>query len=468
MQELLLLAADEVAERELCLGQSIDSFLLQRGFTVLRRSVGRNWVGRQVRNAEVAFCIIGASKQRPEDAIRLVAQIREANPKMPIVLLAAATHLDVAVAALRAGVNDYLKCPLDLGELSAAMDRLLHKSGASSTVPSAARAAPMIDEVLIGASPAIRNLRTYLPKLAATDACVLLTGETGTGKDLTAELIHANSVRRAKPFVCINCAAIPDALVESELFGYERGAFTGADAKNEGKLHVARGGTLFFDEIGDMSLTAQAKILRAIESKEIQRLGGKAGIPVDIRVISATNCDLERLVTEARFRRDLFFRLNVCRAHLPPLRERIEDIPLLLNHFVNQLNRRFEGNVEGLTEEVLEYLLSYHWPGNVRELKNLVETMFVSRSSGTFTIEELPEQFRKHVVKSQAISAADERTHLLVTLSANNWNKTKTARKLNWSRMTLYRKLAKYNILKTGKLPQGNTERKGVTLSQTV
>jgi len=299
---------------------------------------------------------------------------------------------------------------------------------------------------MVGQSARIRDIKAYIAKLAATDCSVLITGETGTGKELVAQLVHASSQRRRKPFVCINCAAIPDTLVESELFGYERGAFTGAHGLYEGQLKLADAGTVFFDEIGDMSSHAQAKILRVMESPEIHRLGGRRGIPLDIRVIAATNQDLDRLVADGKFRRDLYFRLNVARIHLPPLRERREDILFLIDHFIGELNRRYGMEVEGFTDDALEILFGYDWPGNIRELKNLLEAVFLGCPPRRISRVELPEPLRQRTATSDE-RPAEELDRLLVALHSTNWNKSRAAKQLEWCRMTLYRKMAKYHLM---------------------
>jgi len=298
---------------------------------------------------------------------------------------------------------------------------------------------------MIGTSPAMQEIKTYLGKVAAADCNTLITGETGTGKELAAAFIHQNSRRRQQPFVCINCAAIPDSLLESELFGYERGAFTGAHALKEGKLKLADGGTIFFDEIGDMSPYAQAKILRAIEGKAVDRLGGKKSIPLDIRVIAATNRNLEQLMAEEKFRSDLYFRLNVASVHLPPLRERKEDLLALCNFYIDEMNRQFGQDIKGLTEEALTSFLHYGWPGNVRELRNLIEAAFVNHPSRKIALADLPPQFRKRLHEAAELPQ-DERDQLLDALFSTNWNKSLAAQKLQWSRMTLYRKMTKYHL----------------------
>jgi len=274
---------------------------------------------------------------------------------------------------------------------------------------------------------------------------VLITGETGTGKELAAQLIHRNSRRSARPFVAINCAAVPDTLLESELFGHERGAFTGAHVSREGKLQHASGGALFLDEIGDMSLVAQAKILRAVESRVVQRLGSNQDTPVQVRVLAATNQDLETLTREKKFREDLYFRLNVVRLALPPLRERLEDIPELVEHTMRDLQQRHQGPVRRIEDDLVRRLQTYHWPGNVRELRNLLESMVVLSASRSVGVSDLPSHV-KHTLRSSAPGHGDERSRIIGALTSTDWNRNKAAAILSCSRMTLYRKMVKYSI----------------------
>jgi len=298
---------------------------------------------------------------------------------------------------------------------------------------------------MIGNSLAIWRLKTYLGKVAMTDSHVLITGETGTGKELAAQYIHQHSTRRAKPLIMINCAALPDGLLESELFGYERGAFTGALSSYAGKLKLADGGTVLFDEIGEMSPYAQAKILRVIESKEVYPLGGRRSVPINIRIMAATNRDLDHEMASNGFRQDLYFRLNVARIRLPPLRERKEDLPLLIDYFAQKLSADFGRERLGFNDKAIEVLQHYEWPGNVRELMNLIERIFIDPPAGNIDAEDLPESMRRSPI-SRRDAAPGERELLLYTLSQTNWNKSKAAEQLHWSRMTLYRKLAKYHI----------------------
>jgi len=289
------------------------------------------------------------------------------------------------------------------------------------------------------------ELREYIGKVGRSEASVLITGPTGSGKERVAESIHSSSPRRDRAFLCVNCAAIPDSLLESELFGYERGAFTGAQEGCPGMLRVASGGTVFLDEIGEMSLGAQAKILRVLENREVFPLGARRMVSIDVRFIAATNQDLEPLIAENRFRQDLFYRLNVARLSLPSLKEHKEDIPELFAHYVNDFNRRYGGTVGQPTQELLEQLLTYEWPGNVRELRNLVEAIFIDPPDGPVSLESLPDSF-KRIFSRTVVASIGERERLVSALYRTNWNKSQAASQLNWSRMTLYRKISKYQI----------------------
>lgn len=262
---------------------------------------------------------------------------------------------------------------------------------------------------------------------------------------MVAQLIHENSGRRYRPFVCLNSAAIPDSLIESELFGYERGAFTGAQAPYDGKLAAAHRGTAFLDEIGDISASVQAKILRAIESKRIYRLGSNQGQNLDIRVLAATNRDLESAAKQGGVRSDLYFRLNVLRIEIPPLRERVEDLPPLVDHYIRQFNEKFRRNIAGLRPGSLDLMAHYQWPGNVRELRNFIEVVFVNLPLSMEGEVDLPVEVFRQFSKSVPFQTT-ERTRMLRVLSASNWNKTDAAKALHWSRMTLYRKMNHYKV----------------------
>jgi transcriptional regulator with PAS, ATPase and Fis domain len=279
-----------------------------------------------------------------------------------------------------------------------------------------------------------------------TDSSVLITGETGTGKELVAEFIHKSGARRNKPFVCVNSAALPDSLLESELFGFEKGAFTGAVNKYPGRLRMAHNGTIFFDEIGDLSLGAQAKLLRAIESREVFPLGGWRSVSIDVRLIAATNRDLDTATAAGAFRQDLFYRLNVVRIELPPLRNRKEDIPRLVEHFVGVNNRELRRHVAGFHPEALALLKSYDWPGNIRELRNVVEVAFINTCTEQIDVCDLPDPLRRSFHKQVK---TDSRETLVNTLLATNWNISRVAYEMQCSRMTVYRKMAQHQIFRS-------------------
>ena len=308
---------------------------------------------------------------------------------------------------------------------------------------------------MIGTSAALQQVRLSLAKVASSNCTVLITGETGTGKELAAEFIHRNSSRRNRPFACINCAAIPDTLLESELFGHSRGAFTGAEEDREGLLAAANGGTVFLDEIGDMSLMAQAKLLRVIEKKEVCHIGGTRSKQLDLRFLAATNQDLAAMAGRGSFRKDLFFRLNVAHIHLPPLRERKEDIPVLLEHFCRDFNFAPGARLAEFSEECLLFLLHYDWPGNIRELKNLIESLSIGGMPPQVGKEHLPGHLHRRAEESwgdegwsevHARSHQSERDSLISALAWAKGNKSAAAKRLHWSRMTLYRKMAKHNL----------------------
>ena len=299
--------------------------------------------------------------------------------------------------------------------------------------------------MMVGSSTLAQAIKRDMAEIADSASTVLITGETGTGKELAAEFIHANSSRRNKALVCVNCAAIPESLLESELFGHAKGAFTGADSFRDGLFTSADGGTIFLDEIGDMSLCAQAKILRVLEKKEVCRVGSTRGKQLDLRFVAATNQDLEGMASRGAFRKDLYFRLNIARIHLPPLRERPEDIPSLLFHYCNDFSDKTGKPVPDFSEASLRCLVSYEWPGNIRELKNMVERLFLRRVPQTVSIEHLPPTVRR-LLEESGEALPVERQQLLAALFECKWNKSEAAKKLHWSRMTLYRKIAKYQI----------------------
>ena len=304
---------------------------------------------------------------------------------------------------------------------------------------------------IIGKSKPMRELFALLENVAETDSTVLIYGESGTGKELVARALHYNGPRREGPFVAVNCAALPESLLESELFGYERGAFTGATRSKPGRFELADGGTLFLDEVGEMGPSVQAKLLRVLDRKEFERLGGTRTIRTDVRIIAATNRDLEADVASGRFRRDLFYRLNVVSIRLPPLRERKEDIPLLVEHFVRKFNERMGKKVKGVSPEAMRLLMDYDWPGNVRELENAIESAFVMGKGDLITPEDLPEAVRGRegsaVPEGKGLLDEGERRAILEALERTGWRKGEAAKVLGVSRATLWRKMKKHGLI---------------------
>jgi DNA-binding NtrC family response regulator len=374
----------------------------------------------------------------------MARDVREKNPTAPIILLNRHSSEERAIAALRAGVTDYFKTPYSDADVA---DRILRNlSRVNPPNQSVDHRNPDRQYAeFIGESARMLEIKARLEQISRTDCSVLITGETGTGKERVADLIHQRGARRAMPLVRINCAALPDSLLESALFGYEHGALRGTNTSFEGKLKLAEGGTVFLDEIADLSPYGQATVLRVLEAKEAYRLGGKRNIHFDFRLIAATNRDLERLVAENRFRKDLFFRINVARIHLPMLNERREDIPLLIDHYLQKYNARFGRQIEGLAPEAWSSMLLYDWPGNVRELHNTLEAILIGRNQGQITAEDLPQHVRSRRLANEQ-SASNERDLLLSVLSECRWNKREAAKRLGCSRMTLYRKMAGYRI----------------------
>jgi two-component system nitrogen regulation response regulator NtrX len=305
-------------------------------------------------------------------------------PEMEVVMISGHANIDMAVRAVKGGAFDFLEKPLSLDKVLTVCRNALAIGKLREENRRLQKNVLLAHKELIGDSPAINSVRTLVTQAAASDARILITGENGTGKEVVARAIHFRSTRAEHPFVEVNCAAIPETLIESELFGHEKGAFTDAVSSRKGRFEIARGGTLFLDEIGDMSLSAQAKVLRVIQEQKMERLGGEKTIETDVRIVAATNKNLEEACASGRFRQDLYFRLNVIPIHIPPLRERPDDIPLLLCYFLKEMEREIR-----LEDDALELLVSHDWPGNVRELRNLAERIAVMHSGGSISGKEL-------------------------------------------------------------------------------
>ena len=388
--------------------------------------------------------VVLASTTMDPDAMRVTKRVRSIDQACPLLIMTASISADAAICAMRAGASDMLEQDAPREKIVATLKSLaVRRPGRAG---STSENCELIDgHRLAGTGAMMRQIRSQIARIASADVSVLITGETGTGKELVAQLIHRNSRRSSRPFVAINCAAVPDTLLESELFGHERGAFTGAEVAREGKLQHASGGILFLDEIGDMSLMAQAKILRAVESRVVQKLGSNQDMPVQVRLLAATNQNLEALTKEKKFREDLYFRLNVVRLALPALRERLEDIPELVEHTMRDLQLRHRGPVRRIEDALIRRLQEYHWPGNVRVLRNILESMMVLSSSRSVGVSDLPLHV-KNAVRASSREFHDERSRIIGALTSADWNRNKAAEILCCSRMTLYRKMVKYSI----------------------
>ncbi|MGE0221997.1 MAG: sigma-54 dependent transcriptional regulator [Acetobacteraceae bacterium] len=369
----------------------------------------------------------------------LLRKARFAFPLARVIVCESDGSQAAAVDAFRAGADDFISIESDESERASLLAR--HLAAVAET-----SAESQEHGGLIGESGTMRDLRGFIRRLAPSSVTVLITGETGTGKDCAALLLHRLSRRATGPLVALNCAAIPEALLEGELFGYERGAFSGALSAYPGKLKLADGGTLFLDEIGELSLAGQAKVLRAIETREVYRLGARTPTRFDVRIVAATNRDLAAEMEAGRFREDLFYRLAVARVPMPPLRERPEDIAPITRHLLQDLAASAGQETPRLDDAAAAALEAYRWPGNVRELRNALEVAMVSADAGRIRARDLPASITGAGAPS-APKPADERAHLLEALARAGGNKSLAAQALNCSRMTLYRKLARYGLV---------------------
>jgi two-component system response regulator HydG len=384
------------------------------------------------------------------DGMELQARIHAIDATIVVIMMTAFASVDTAVRALKQGAFDYVTKPIDPDELSHLVGRALkeRKLEAENTQLRETIAELSSGDFIVGDSPAMRNVMAMIAQVAETNATVMIRGESGTGKELVARTIHANSARRFFPIVPVNCGALPDTLLESELFGHEKGAFTGAQFRRKGRLEMADNGTLFLDEIGTISHKMQVDLLRVLESSEVMRLGGSRPVKLDFRVICATHEDLERAVAEGRFRQDLYYRLNVFAIKLPALRERREDIPALAKHFLDKLAKEMDKRVSEISPEAMQKIAAHDWPGNVRELANAIERAMVVSRNGVIAPDDLPFATTggTGVVPGAGSLAEMEKVHIAATLARTGWNITQAADVLEIDRATLYNKIKKYGL----------------------
>ena len=430
------------------------------------RTVLRGW-GYAVEEADDGVTAVALVRERAFDAVltdvrmahmdgmTTLSQIRAWNPAIPVLIMTAWSSVESAVEALRLGAYDYLTKPLDFDVLRLSLERALDHTRLAAENQELRRRLTHQDSPILGHSQAIRDLVEMVETVAPTEATVLISGESGTGKELVARAIQSASLRKDKPFVTINCAALAENLLESELFGHEKGAFTGADRRREGRFVQADKGTLFLDEIGEMPLSLQAKLLRALQQGEVQRVGSDETLTVDVRVIVATNRVLADEVAAGRFREDLFYRLNVIGLEVPPLRARQEDIPLLAAAFLERHAAANRKTLKGFTPQAMDALLRYSWPGNVRELENAVERAVILTTSDYVTERSLPltvqnappPSARTDLSALGGMSLEDvEKKAIEATLRETDANKSDAARRLGITRATLHSKLKKYGL----------------------
>lgn len=429
------------------------------GYTAYDADDGKKAVERVI---ERPFDLILLDVRMAEmDGIAALKQIKDYNPAIPVLIMTAYSSVDTAVEALKSGAYDYLTKPLDFDVLKLTIERALEHSGlkAENQHLKDQLSADYDLRNIIGKSQPMKSLVDMLAMVAPSEATVLITGGSGTGKELIARSIHHNSPRKEGPLVIVNCAAITESLLESELFGHEKGAFTGADKRREGRFMQANKGTIFLDEIGETSASMQAKLLRVIQEREIQRVGGEETLKVDVRIIAATNRDLKQDVEAGEFREDLFYRLNVVTLKVPPLAQRQDDIPLLVQHFVDKFGKKNRKSVKGLSPLAMDMLLKYKWPGNVRELENVIERAVILLAGDFITEKELPSTVTeaysekrdwvepvKHPVQVNRPLEEVEKEAILATFEACQGNKSETARKLGINRKTLHNKLKEYGV----------------------
>jgi len=384
------------------------------------------------------------------DGINTLEEIKVLKPDLPVIMISGHGNIELAVKATRMGAYDFLEKPLSLERVLLVAKRALEKR--TLEIENKALKKDLTRKYrLIGNSPKIDLLKEQINMAAQSNSRVLIMGESGSGKELVARLLHENSKSVGNPFIEVNCAAIPHELIESELFGHEKGSFTGAFESKKGKFELANGGTLFLDEVGDMSLSAQSKVLRIIETQEFQRVGGSKNIKVDVRIITATNKDLKEEVKKGNFREDLLYRLNVIPIVVPPLRERKEDIPALVEHFLESFAAEYGKKQKKIAPDALKMLEAYDWPGNIRELRNVIERLVIMTPSDTITSKNLiiAEPTRQDYLAYKTLKEARdafEKDFITKRLEENNWNVSKTAEILQTERSNLHKKIKAYNI----------------------
>ena len=440
----ILVVAEREEDREPLIGM-----LRGRQYAVCEERDTEGAIGHMRENIDL---VIADMRQRSMNGMHLLKKWKQRRPQTPFVVIAAVPNIEAAVRAIKLGANEFLVKPIDSGAFLKQIESLLeekHRTSAKKTTHN-----PPVQslgfEKIIGCSKPMLDACERVRRASMVDSTVLLTGESGTGKELFAEAIHRNSPRRDGPLITVNMAAVPEPLVESELFGHVKGSFTGASGSRVGKFEAANGGTLFIDEIGDFAGPSQAKLLRVLENRRITPVGGNDEREIDVRVVAATSRKLDEMVARGRFRADLYYRLNVIQIHIPPLRERRDGIPLLIDHFLNEIGKTIGRPIPEIEPDLLEKLISYEWPGNVRQLKNCLESMLVLSDGSALCLKDLPGSITTVKLESRIDVPSDvplfelERAAIHRALQNHDGNRTHAARALRISVRTLQRKLKEF------------------------
>ena len=440
-----------VIDDEPQVGMIFSKILEADGYTVVASPSGEEGLKKLSPQPDVIFLDI---KLPGIDGVETLKKIRNVSANLPVVMMTAYQTVDSAVESMRLGACDYLIKPLDSNRIKEVVRHALLVGGTSLLTPDVS----LGPTDLVGKSSAFKEVKKLISKVAPTDLTVLILGESGTGKELTAREIHVHSTRSKKSFVPVDCAALPESLMESELFGYEKGAFTGAEESRAGRFEMADGGTLFLDEIGNLSMPVQAKLLRVLQDPSFVRLGGRKQVRVNTRVIAATNSDLEVASQRGEFRPDLYHRIKVFTIELSPLRNRQDDIPILVEHYLERCAKEMNSSLKKVNKKVIDLFYKYRWPGNIRELSNAIRSAFVL-ADNEITPEHLPTSIRFSQEKPVASSTPEmgeaalrdvlkkvERDHILATLEKTRWNRTEAAKVLNIDYKTLYNKMKEHNI----------------------
>jgi DNA-binding NtrC family response regulator len=438
----ILVVDDETVVRE-----SLKDWLMEDDYEVGLAASGEDAVSMA---QEKSWDVILLDLKMPGiDGLETLKRLKKMTPEAEVLMMTAFATIDTAVQAMKEGAFDYLVKPFDPDDIEMHIKKIVeHKELLLENILLRQKLEEkyQYDEI-IGKSGAMQEVFELITRIAPTDSTVLITGESGTGKELIAQAIHGNSTRCYMPFIAVSCGALPDSLLESELFGYEKGAFTGADHTKKGRFEMADNGTIFLDEIGDISLKTQVDLLRVLQQKEFRRLGGEEVIKVDVRILAATNRDIQKAIRENRFREDLFYRLNVISIHVPPLRDRKEDIPLLVETFIRRYCLEMNKEEVKIAPTALKLLLDYDWPGNVRELENVIERALVIGQGKEIAADDLPFS-RKELGPAKFPKSLKimEQMHIERILEETDWNISRAARELDIDRQTLYNKIEKYKI----------------------